>query len=105
MKQILLILMATVALTMTAINCQAQDSGTYQHSSANGEGGLDTITVVKPLPPPPQPKVAMFDKAIDDVNPFIAINDPAKDGHSKPKPEYNHDGRAFEGYVRPENGQ
>jgi hypothetical protein len=54
-----------------------------------------------PAPPPKQPHLAMYDWALDKANPFIAVNDPVKDGHAAPKgPEYNHDGRAF-GFVQP----
>ena len=54
-----------------------------------------------PAPPPRQPRLAMYDRELDKANPFIAVNDPVKDGHAAAKgPEYNHDGRAF-GFVQP----
>jgi hypothetical protein len=101
MKLTLILLTAAVGLTMTAINSQAQDTGTYTHSAANGQGGMDTLTVTKPLPPPPGPKVAMCNRALDSANPFIAVNDPTKVGQIAPKGAvWNHDGQAFAGYVR-----
>jgi hypothetical protein len=50
---------------------------------------------------PKQPRLAMYDWAMDKANPFIAVNDPVKDGHAAPTaPAWNHDGRAF-GFVQP----
>jgi hypothetical protein len=100
MKPQTLILSAVVGLIVTVINSHAQ-TGMYSHSVPNGQGGFDTVTVEKPVPPPPQPTLAMYDWATDSANPYIAINDPAKFSHLKPKAVYNHDGQAFLGYERP----
>lgn len=95
MKSLFIFLVAPLGLLATMINCQAQQE-TVSHSVANGQGGYDTTTVEKPVPPPPQPRLAMYDWVMDSTNPYIAINDPTKFSHPKPKPEYNHDGLAFE---------
>jgi hypothetical protein len=98
------ILVLAASLTIIASTSQAQDTGTYTHSSANGQGGFDTLTVTKPLPAPPGPLVAMYNRQLDSANPFIAVNDPVKVGQAAPKgPAWNHNGRAYAEYVRSES--
>lgn len=80
MKNVLIITVVTVGLGV--MSAGAQVSQTSTHSEANGQGGLDTVSRSEQIVVPPnQPKLAMFDRALDESNPLIAINDPTKFGH------------------------
>ena len=103
MKLNLILATAAAGLTIAAISAQAQTTETRTHSGSDGHGGSDSIsqTTEITLPPPSGPLLAMYDWAMQSSNAYIAINDPSKYSHPKPKPLWNHDGQAFVGYVRP----